>query len=431
MIVATINRYLVVFFLVGGGLLVSSWAQAANWIFLQGTETQEAPEKSYRFFGFIQPTYQYVENKKIAVGPWKGQKAVFNQVAPDFKRNSQFQLVRARLGVRGELPRTARKINYFILSEWGKNSVTQEVGVPTVMDASVTFSVIPGARVRVGQFKYPGSEEGLLAIFRFPYVSYSNVSAQLMQERFFDEWGTGSGSANPFNGSVGAYRDVGVQIFDRFTGGVWEHTYALMVGNGNGIDRLDNNEKKDLYLYWASESPQDPWAWKISAWGQWGVRTIGNEDYVRHRSGVGVFLSSKKWRFGAEWIYGRGLIFGGTDGGAVPGSVNGSGRIASYNLFPEEEAKGGYVDIGYRIVSPLQFNVRYDLYRRGIQSVNNYRLFETWTLGTEYFWNRNLRLLLNHEIRSAKAPHLSKNSSANILLKDMGNRWLVQLTALF
>ena len=51
------------------------------------------------------------------------------------------------------------RINYFLLVEFGKNGVAGE-NVVVLTDASLTFSHIPTARIRIGQFKYPGPEEG-------------------------------------------------------------------------------------------------------------------------------------------------------------------------------------------------------------------------------------------------------------------------------
>ena len=58
---------------------------------------------------------------------------------------------------------------------------------------------------------------------------------------------------NQFPDSVGAFRDIGIQVFDTFKATNWEHSYAIMVGNGNGLNYGDNDGNKDVYLYWSSE----------------------------------------------------------------------------------------------------------------------------------------------------------------------------------
>ena len=49
---------------------------------------------------------------------------------------------------------------------------------------------------------------------------------------------------NAFERPVGAFRDVGVQMFDWFKfGNDWEWSYAIMMGNGNGLKKQDEQKK--------------------------------------------------------------------------------------------------------------------------------------------------------------------------------------------
>ena len=57
-------------------------AAATNWLQIQGTEPPGSTER-FKLWGFIQPQYTYTENTKLKAGPWAGQKAVFNQTAPE------------------------------------------------------------------------------------------------------------------------------------------------------------------------------------------------------------------------------------------------------------------------------------------------------------------------------------------------------------
>ena len=79
---------------------MTSTAQAANWLALQGTEPAGSTDRA-RIWGFIQPQYSYTENTKLKAGPFAGQEAVFNQIAPARDSSNSFQLRRARIGVRG------------------------------------------------------------------------------------------------------------------------------------------------------------------------------------------------------------------------------------------------------------------------------------------------------------------------------------------
>jgi hypothetical protein len=88
------------------------------------------------------------------------------------------------------------------------------------------------------------SEEGYQGIMVFNYLNFTSGADRLLLERYFDNSAGDTGR----NGPVGAFRDQGVQVFDTFKKKDWEFSYSLMVGNGNGIGRTDNNDHKDTYL---------------------------------------------------------------------------------------------------------------------------------------------------------------------------------------
>jgi len=413
--------------------------QAANWLMLQGTEPDAAAPRA-KLWGFIQPEYQQTDGSNLAAGPWNGQEAIFNQIGPDLKSDSTFQIRRARLGVRGTGFPLDSKVNYFFLAEAGNNGITRQGGGSVKLtDASVTLNHIPGARVRIGQFKYPGSDEGLQAIHVFDYINFTNVSNQMLLERFFNGNGTGT-DANKPNGPLGAFRDVGVQVFDIFKTGKWEHTYAGMVGNGNGITRSDNDDNKDLYLYWSSEQVYGGkggrrQGLKLYGWWQDGKRTLttaGAGEYDRTRYGVGTTFRKGKFRAAAEYIQADGMIFNGTDGGAVAGASNNAGTaVASFNIETEGEADGWYIHLGYAPTPKWEIDLRYDQLNRMTDVTAKERQFETLTLGTQYFLNKKARILVNYELRDAEAPNLAGSAGPNKILGEMDDRLAIQLLAIF
>ena len=421
-------------------------ANATNWLKLQGTEPSGSTDRA-KLWGFIQPEYDYTSNSKLPAGPWNGQKAVFNQIGPDLNSSSTFNLRRARVGVRGANFPLDGKTNYFLLFEGGDNGITKFTNggsAVALTDASVTLNYIPHARVRVGQFKYPGEEEGLQAIHVFNYINFTSVTDQLLLERFFDGDGSNTQDENePV--AFGAFRDIGIQVFDWFNWMGMEHTYAAMLGNGSGVDREDNNNEKDYYLYWASEKvfgdskgPRRE-GLKFLGWYQKGERSLefvngvaGKQDYDRKRYGVGSTFRKGKWRAAAEYVWADGMVLNGTDGGAVPGSLsNNGGTVASYNMEPEEKADGWYLDFGYRVHPKWELDVRYDTLSRATQTPAKERKFDTWTLGAQYFLNKKSRLLLNYEIRDAEAPNLPSSDTANQVLDSMDDRVSLQLLVIF
>jgi len=430
--------------LLGAGLLAAGGAaQAANWLMLQGTEPPDAGARA-RVWGFIQPEFQSTDGSKLPAGPWKGQKAVFNQIGPDLESSSQFNIRRARLGVRGTAFPLDNRVNYFFLVEAGRNGITKFGDAVSLTDASITLNHIKYARLRVGQFKYPGSEEGLQAIHVFDYINFTNVTNFLMLERFFDSDGSVPGmDPNKPNGSVGAFRDLGIQLFDTLHVGDWEHSYAFMIGNGNGINRGNDNGKYNYYVYLSSEKvfggkgPRRQ-GWKLYGWFQTGQRTLRagpdqeKQDFDRTRWGFGSTFRKDKWRAGAEVIFADGMIFNGTDGAAVPGSLNNKGTaVASWNVLPEDKAWGFYVDLGYRVHPKVELDIRYDYLDRATETDANERVFQTVTFGAQYFFNKKVRMLVNYELRMADAPQLDGSSVPNRILDEMDNRLSAQVLAVF
>lgn len=459
---------------------VASTANAANWLMLQGTEPAGAAPRA-KVWGFIQPEYQSTGGEDLAAGPWTGEKAIFNQIRPDIDTNKDMNILRARLGVRGTALPLDSNVNYFLLTEMGRNGVTNKDSASVKLtDASITLNHIDGARVRVGKFKYPGAEEGLQAVHVFDYINFTNVTNGLLMERFFKYDGSGtfvqpaagpdtasdSGQVNAPLSGVGAFRDTGIQIFDTFKKDDWEHSYAIMYGNGNGSNNSDNDDNKDTYVYWSSEKvyggkgPRRE-GWKIFAWNQSGKRTITRElgdadasndiegEFDRERSGIGTTFRKGKIRASFEYITADGMIFAGSDGGAVPGTlsnlpgpaagkftVNGDvgsdGQLkASWNVETEGEADGWYAHFGYQVTPKWELDVRYDVYNRMTDVSAKERKYETTTIGAQYFFNKKTRMILNYEMRDAEAPNLPSDHNANLILDSMDDRLSAQLLVIF
>lgn len=429
--------------------------EAANWLMLQGTEPDSAAERA-KVWGFIQAQYQKDYSDANSTDGYIPPKLI----GPNLTSQSQFNVNRARIGVRGTGFPLDSSVNYFLLTEFGNNGITAaDGGSAMINDASITINKIPGARVRVGLFKYPGAEEGLQAIHVFDYINFTAVSNQLLLERFPNPSYTpnndpatlpGDGTLNGFDKPVGAFRDVGAQLFDSFKTGGWEHTYALMLGNGNGLNFGDNDDNKDRYLYWSSELPfggNGPRAegLKLFVWSQDGKRQLNNtndatynpEEFERKRQGIGVKYMKKPFRVTAEYMRGEGMIFVGPDkptfdiNPAVPG---GNGE--------EGKANGYYLDLGFYIPnSKWQLDLRYDVFNRltddtdfpaGPNIGKDFQMeFITTTLGVNYHFNRKSRLTVNYEIHKAEAPDWDSGAGPNDNLDGIGNRIAAQITHIF
>ena len=430
-------------------------AEAANWLMLQGTEKPGAVGRA-KVWGFVQPEAQYVEGTTVEAGRFKGNEFQPNTLGPDRNSRATFNIRRARLGVRGQGFPLDNKVNYFFLAEFGHNGITVPgggLGSVKLTDASVTLNHVPFARMRIGQFKTPGSEEGLQAIHVFDYINFTNGADQLLLERFANGdgssttddpiKGTNSGAVNKPNGGVGAFRDIGVQLFDTIKMNKLEVSYAGMIGNGNGINRADNNGKKDIYGYLSVEQVYGGKGGRRDglkgyAWLHKGKRTLTEEKpgvYDRDRSGFGATYRKGPYRAGFEYIMASGLIRNGTDGGAKVGTESVNGVKSSLNYLTDDKANAYYVDLGYKVLPKLELDLRYDVLNRGTDNNNAERTFTTTTLGAQYFLNKKTRLTFNYEIRSMEVPntitHAAVDAAANTNAEGLDNRASVQLLAIF
>lgn len=430
--------------------MLATHSFASNWLAVQGTE-KEGAERLGKVWGFVQVQYQNDSSSPNAGGGFIPPKLI----GPDLESQSAFNVNRARIGVRGVAMPLDQKINYFVLLEMGNNGITEiENSVAKATDASVTFNHIKGARVRAGLFKVPGAEEGLQAIHVFDYINFTWMTNQMMLERFPNANYTPNNTPqqsppetrlNQFEDGVGAFRDVGVQVFDWFNvGNNWEVSYAAMVGNGNGLNYSDNDDNKDLYLYFAAEKiyggggPRRQ-GLKLFAWSQNGKRTadLSNDntfnpgEYDRDRTGVGIKYLRRGIRASAEYMKGEGMIFQGPQnssfgigpGQGNPNSAAGNGANA--------KANGFYVEGGYRIPNTKwELDFRYDRYNR--LDGDRFEIeFQRTTFGVQYFFNPRVRLAVNYELRDAEAVNFGSGKGPNANVDGIGNVINAQITAIW
>ncbi len=448
-------------------LTVSTNALAANWLMLQGTEPASAA-KRIEMWGFIQAQYQKDYSKPCNVSPCTDEYIPPKLIGPNLDSQEQFNVNRARLGARGVGLPLDSNVNYFLLAEFGNNAITEGANsFAKVTDASITLNHIPGARVRVGMFKTPGAEEHLQAIHVFDYIEFTQVTNQMLLERIPSRYGADNQNLYPggrggklgeeqngFVNGVNAFRDVGVQVFDAFTTGSWEHSYAVMYGNGNGMNLGDNDSNKDLYLYLSTEwvlGGQGPKreGLKIFAWGQDGKRTFdGTDDGVfnpkefdRKRKGVGVKYLKKPFRATVEYMKGEGMIFVGPD----KPSFDQNGLLPNGNPAPggdgtKGKADGYYVDFGWYIPKTnWELDLRYDYYDRlkddsGHPAGSLESEWKATTFGVQYHFNRKTRFTLNYTSRDVKTPNFNPPAAApnpNKNMESIGDRLGLQLTHIF
>jgi hypothetical protein len=433
-----------------GSMLAVGQAQAANWLMLQGTEKPGQAARA-KLWGFVQVQYQNDNSDPNGAGGYIPPKLI----GPNLTSQSAFNVNRARLGARGTGMPLDSNVNFFVLVEFGNNGITAPGdSFAKLTDASITLNHIPGARIRTGLFKYPGAEEGLAAIHVFDWINFTSVSNQMLLERFPNQNFTGnvppqtlpvSTSLSAFDDGVGAFRDVGIQVFDSFRVGAakdWDLSYAFMIGNGNGLNFSDNNDEKDVYAYVSAEkvygNSKGPFrnGLKMLAWTQNGERSYDgnndgvNEDYDRDRWGVGFKWKTANYRVTSEFMSGDGMIFVGPDKpsfGIGPG-VGKPGKPGNGLL---GEADGWYLEGGWRIgKTNWEIDLRYDTYDR-LKDDKFEMEFNTWTGGVQYFFNKKTRLTMNYASTDAEALNFPSGKGPNANLIGVDSRASIQLTHIF
>lgn len=436
-------------------LTLASSTQAANWLMLQGTEPEGQSARA-KLWGFVQVQYQ---KDNSDANPANNAYIPPKLIGPNLSSQEQFNVNRARIGVRGTGLPLDTKVNYFLLAEFGNNGITAPGDRNVrVTDASITLNHIPGARVRAGLFKTPGSEEGLQAIHVFDYINFTTVTNQMLLERHPNSTYTennkptklpATSGAGAFEKSVGAFRDTGVQIFDTFKMDKWEHSYAVMFGNGNGLNFGNADGNSDTHLYLSTEyvfggKGGRREGLKMFVWDQSGKRLLDNTndathnptEFDRDRSGAGIKFLKKPWRVSAEYMEGDGMIFVGPDKPTFdvndnlhpsgdptinpPGGVGATGEASGYYL------EGGWYIPGTK----WEIDARYDVYNRLEGDTFEFE-FKTVTLGAQYHINKKTRINMEIADRSAEAINFGSGLGPNANLDGVDKRYAVQLTHIF
>ena len=462
-------------------------ASAADWVMLQA---MEPPATTHKVFGVVQASYtnffgcDKLEGlRNVGTNQFSLLNGSYNancRVGPDLKdRQSGVNLDNLAIGLRGNL--IPSRINYFLMVNAGMNGSTYDpldtdrARLISVTDATMTFSYVPGVRMRVGLMKKPGPEELYQGLDAINYIWPTDFIARVQTERFVrsNTKGTrpipgqsdGTASFSGYDGDIG--RDWGIQFFDAFKSGKWTHTYAVMVGQGSGVHDLnDYNSKKDLNLYLSSEHDlpggmgPNKHGVKFYAYRQQGTRNFEitpdgdlSEDFGFTRHGFGVKALGEifgagrgRHRLGAELMYANGMVFYTPTGNVVDEAFGGQLQVAAEK---GNKARGLTIDYGYYLNSTWDFSVRYsrndELYRTlGTTTWNDadYRKIQGVTFGVNYRFNPKTRLTANLELRDVKAPNAVylggtpqqrdiQTSNARIVSDSVGARFGVQLTHTF
>lgn len=415
-------------------------ARAENWFIADGTERPGAP--AVKVFGLIQPTYQQDYSDKVfgLVGPEVGNEGKYpytSLIAPGYKSLSSFYLFRVRLGARGAVDDMT---NYELVGEYGANALTTQPGQSfntELAEGSITFNQIPGARIRLGLFKTPGEEEGLRTAI--DYVNFTNVTSRFINYQPVEPMPGATlsyGQAGQTSSGVRAFRDTGVQVFDAFTYGNTESSYAVMVGNGSTLNQTDNNNGKAVYgrLQWSylfapsSGYPvPDREDVTVFIWRHDGKQQFGVSDYRTIREGLGVSALRQPYHLTAEYLRGEGMILATPlfFGDPIP-------------VFPEltNTGNGWYVDAGMFVTRRVMLEARYDVLDLLPNLAPMEQRFKTSTLGLQYYFSKYARVAFNYEFRRFESPGVtpadgSLYTNAKKVADAVSDRLAIQVTLKF
>ncbi len=260
-----------------------------------------------------------------------------------------FRIRRARAGLKGEI---LKKINYALQIDASKS--------PVLLDAKVEITFSPYARLAFGQFKVPFSLENLTSSSALDTINRSQTVENLCPGRDIGTQG----------------RDIGVSLSGKFS----RIEYNLGVFNGEGTNRADTNEKKDLVAR-LGFSPFDFLTLSLSHYQ--GKSTLFGGDSVvdRDRTGVDIFLVHEQISVKGEYISARD---------------------------DQTDKYGWYIQGGYNLVpDKIQALVRYDSYdlNMDIRGDRN----DVITLGLNWFFSKITKLQINYEHHKEELTGTSEN----------------------
>jgi len=304
----------------------------------QGCDAEEpndsiAPAK-IKIFGFIQPEYNYT----------------FSDPA-----ESTFKFRRARIGVRGRL---FEDWTYYFMLE--TSPFIGGVGSAYLMDAFVTWDKYNWARLSVGSYKQPFGREVQTACNALITIDRAIVSDQLVVPQ----------------------RDYGISIWG---GNVNTRlNYALAIMNGSGLNKVDNNNKKDIIgrvTYKLFDFVT------IGGSYRYGFPKLNNNDDHRITYGGEILFDINNLHIQGEYIHDEGAF--------DPGADTGCG---SEPLALGEERDGAYGMIWYDTKWNLQPVFKYEFFDQDLDLKDvPYRYSERMTIGLNYYFNKAIRLQVNYQ----------------------------------
>lgn len=269
-------------------------------ISLMAQEPKAQIDRTPKISGFVQGLYQLKANKDLS----------------ELESNT-LRMRRVRMSVDGKL---SNKVSYKIQGDW--------VSSPILVDAYLKYKACPAFAVQVGQFKTPFTMESPINPVNLEVFDYGETVKALCG--YDDVCGVGK---------IG--RDIGVMATgDLFNVEMDNQRFSLVnysigIFNGNGINGIDNNNRKDV----VGRLEFHPWLRGLTLSGSLYYGKYSNEglDYTRNRYSYGFQYNDHDIMIRAEYVNGE-------TGKAVSHDDETLEEIFSENLF---YSNGYYAVAGY------------------------------------------------------------------------------------
>ncbi|MFB0566343.1 MAG: porin [Candidatus Aminicenantaceae bacterium] len=278
----------------------------------------------------------------------------YNQVRYTYQEEGfhGFRIRRARVRLKGDL---LEDITYTLQVD-----VTQS---PILLDAHVGIDFVSQAKLSFGQFKVPFSLENLTSSSALDTINRSLTVEKLCPGRDI--------------GSKG--RDIGVAIKGRLS----EIEYTVGIFNGSGINKTDDNDRKDIAGRFVFHLFRNL-SFGLSYYnGRYGFHP-GDPAVKRNRSGIDIIFVQQEFSIKGEYIFARD---------------------------DQTEKYGWYLQGGYFIMpEKIQAIVRYDSFDKNKDTRED--RIDVIIFGMNWFFSNKTKFQINYEYHKGE----SEEDSGNVIL---------------
>ena len=231
---------------------------------IKAQEPEQKIDRTPKISGFMQGLYQLDADKDFTL------------------KSNTLRMRRVRMSVDGNL---SKNVSYKIQGDW--------VCSPILVDAYIKIKACPEFAIQVGQFKTPFTLESPINPLNLEIFDYGETVKAL--SGYDDVCGVGKQGRDigvMATGSLFKLEDQNFSLID----------YSIGVFNGNGINVIDNNNRKDI----VGRLEFHPWIKRITLTGSYYYgKYFNNIDLKRNRYSFGAQYSDNDLMFRTEYVGGE------------------------------------------------------------------------------------------------------------------------------